>query len=193
MSRHRAGRCLCRYRAKPYRPHLSSERVCLYGSECERPDVPAQRRANFTQSCGISEWVSVSLWSYQKGPTHRRMHNHREHGEAPVFAAAHAGDESLRGEIEKTLSQTRRKQRHRCARGPLWRGRGSTERGAPKLGIRTTLIREAIHIFRRAFLLQRPPKPSRLTVQGRRWADSFSTCKTASKDKALFLCKSMSM
>ena len=34
-------------------------------------------------------------------------------------------------ERQRCESLTRRKQRHRCARLPVWRGRGSTERGAP--------------------------------------------------------------
>ena len=167
MSRHRAGRFLRRYRAGTPRRDISSERIPLRGPQRKRADVRAQRYGQDSpQPGGVNKWLSVSLWSYQKGPTHRRMHNHREHGEAPVFAAAHAGDESLRGEIEKTLSQTRRKQRHRCARGPLWRGRGSTERGAPKLGIRTTLIRKAIQIFRRTFLLQRREAYSNPRIMG---------------------------
>jgi hypothetical protein len=34
----------------------------------------------------------------------------------------------------QNLMKAGRKQRHRCARQPVWRGRGSTERGAPMSG-----------------------------------------------------------
>jgi hypothetical protein len=59
------------------------------------------------------------------------MRDDRAEPQAPLFITAHVGDEVNSGEDEKTLSQTRRKQRHRYARLPVWRGRGSTERGAP--------------------------------------------------------------
>ena len=34
-------------------------------------------------------------------------------------------------QLSKPYPKMRRKRRHRCARLPVWRGRGSTERGAP--------------------------------------------------------------
>jgi hypothetical protein len=84
--------------------------------------------------CGIrDQWLAVSLRPPPQGATPRRVRDHRQESKASLFIAVVGGDENDGGETQEALPETRRKQRHRCARGPLWRGRGSTERGAPTL------------------------------------------------------------
>jgi hypothetical protein len=64
--------------------------------------------------------------------THRRTIN------SNTERATSGGCNIMNGDIVERLKQLskpypkmRRKRRHRCARLPVWRGRGSTERGAP--------------------------------------------------------------
>ncbi len=58
------------------------------------------------------------------------------------------------------------KQRHRCARPPVWRGRGSTERGAPVInhvGLNRRKIQFIRPLKRKAAVLRSPgPRASRI-------------------------------
>jgi len=105
-----------------------------------------------------SNWVFVGKTGFEAGImlkgklTHRRTINSNTaratSGGCNIMvdpsAARHEGKPKykyllpLDGDIVKRLKQLskpypkmRRKRRHRCARLPVWRGRGSTERGAP--------------------------------------------------------------
>ena len=105
-----------------------------------------------------SNWVFVGKTGFEAGImlkgklTHRRTINSK-YGTSDIGWLQHHVDPSaaryegkpkykyllpLDGDIVERLKQLskpypkmRRKRRHRCARLPVWRGRGSTERGAP--------------------------------------------------------------
>ncbi len=110
MSWNRVDSCLRRYRAGIPRRDISSVRVRICRSQRKRAAVQAQGNGqNSSQPGGVGKWLSVPLWTYPKSPTHRRVHNHREHGKTSLSVAADGRDENHRREVQEAMSETRRK------------------------------------------------------------------------------------
>src|SRR5262252_7411835 len=60
------------------------------------------------------------------------MRDYRRNEKAPLLPTAHAANERDRAQDAEGLSETRHKQRKRCAGSPSRRGRCESDRGAPK-------------------------------------------------------------